>query len=1260
MRMNMYYTVLSMIIIILFLILLPINQTAESENLPILLINEVMYDPKQDDTYNEWVELYNPTNKSINVSGWILIDNFSNDTIEADTENGNGSTVILAKGYAIIADHGTGIYENYSIANDTIKLSVDDLNIGNGLGNLEDKLILQNNNGTVIDAMEWGADYADVAGYPAALVDVNHSLSRFYEIDTNDSSIDFFDGVIPTPGKQNIVVISSHLQIDSYPCCIAKIQNNSDYSIPFAIKVNMTNFSYIEQYQLKAYVVGNCSHSYPATQIWDGERWQYSYYFRNITTDQCGNWSDWLFLRFNRDYQEYQNYTMYANFAYLVVKVQSENISREISKKISLLDMDESTTHATNGGYAIGIAQQNTTIFNDTLVVITNNTGMITGIYVTEDNRIDESFIHEPGYYKIPSPVGTYYSIHFINDDQQILHSLSNITIIQGDYDIDAKSPSTSYQMRRQDELNISLTITNTGDFPDNFTIDLGEIQNGWTATLNQTSIYLNPGETSLLNLHILPCQHNSCRQTMLTIISTSEHDIAVNDTLLFTIDILSADLTITKSTCYDMSNQKNTTFGEGEIIKIKAHVKNIGNDNATNVTVSFYYDTITKNHFIGSKYYETIATYQKYPSIYWDTLGINCGNHTLFIVVDENDTVEEFDETNNIYTINIEIYNTFPPNGSKTLVITQVYYHTHPTIKNEFLVISNPTTLPIDISGWYLTNKQCSLHDDTKKIAFPDNTTLLPKSNLYVTQNASAFQRETGKTADFEYTANSRSDIRQMHKQKNLTLSNTQGIISLKDPFNHSIDVVVYGAVESNVSGWIGPPIPPSGSGVILKRNHNNGIPLDTNTSSDWIHPRIYGIGQSDFPYVTLFCSAEIKTFVSPDCSYTAICSELRNASDSIYFNIYEFTNPFLCDELVAALHRGVAVHIFLEGAPIGGIDDREKYILNRIINNGGKVRFIVNDPARYVDDRYRFDHGKYLVIDNHTVIVESCNWVKTGIPIDPSFGNREWGVIVRNTDVAAYFLSVFLDDWNPLRCDSYSSDDMDLSIPPDFYPSDMIYTGSYVPQFQSKTVQGNFSITPVFSPDTSEQAIIDLISSAKTSIFIEQLYIYKNWTDMLSPFVEQLVNKSQQGVDIKVILNYNPGFMPTNIKQNQTKHYFEQYGIEVRFHYTNWSYFTNVHNKGMIVDNSSVLISSINWNENSVKKNREAGIIIENQDIALYYADVFYYDWNLGPPIGEDDEKSLSDSLGEYKNKGLIVVIYAMTFALVGRDWRKRKWNS
>jgi phosphatidylserine/phosphatidylglycerophosphate/cardiolipin synthase-like enzyme len=45
--------------------------------------------------------------------------------------------------------------------------------------------------------------------------------------------------------------------------------------------------------------------------------------------------------------------------------------------------------------------------------------------------------------------------------------------------------------------------------------------------------------------------------------------------------------------------------------------------------------------------------------------------------------------------------------------------------------------------------------------------------------------------------------------------------------------------------------------------------------------------------------------------------------------------------------------------------------------------------------------------------------------------------------------------------------------------------------------------------------------------------------------------------------------------------------------------------------IDEKAVLISSVNWNENSLKNNREVGVIIIGEP-ALYFANVFKHDWN------------------------------------------------
>jgi len=1014
-------------LLFLFFLILSIKGSAN------ILINEIMYDPSISDNYYEWVELYNPTNKSINLSGWSLTDNSEEDNLEGNFENGNGTTIIPPFNYAIITDHGTKLYNNYSVLNNTLKLFVDDSSIGNGLGNRGDKLILKNNLNVTIDAVEWIENYIEISGNPASAIEENNTLSRMTNHDTNDSSKDFYKSISPTPGSKN-------------------------------------------------------------------------------------------------------------------------NITKE-------------------------------------------------GKTILECN---ESY----------------------------------------------------FLIEKNEEKIIQFKLKNAGRFFDNISIKIINITEEWKMFFNYNKICLEPNETVILNVTINSCKKNCLKNGNIIFIAYSEHKINSSDEITLNFEIINPDLYIKKIEGYNEKGNKTNAFLEGEIIKIKAFLRNQGRQEAPNVVVKFFLDQVKKNNYLGYKKYESVGKYQKYPSIKIDTHGFLPGVHEIIAVVDEINIVNEFNENNNKLSFQIKIIDTTPGIDAKKLLITEIFYHSRPGLFNEFISIYNPTNQLINISGWYLTNEPFKCKNKQNKIIFPNNTKIFEKSKIIISENASSYKFETGKNPDFEYNYDTNSLIPQMISEKKFIMSNKGCAISLKDAYNHTIDCVIYGNKSYNSYFWNGPSIPFSGEGVVLKRNFDkDNIPIDANISKDWENKKKYFIGQSNFLKKEFEINGEITTFVSPDCSFNTIVNEIRNANETIFLNIYEFTDSFLCDELIKALLRDVSVKIYLEGGPIGGISKEEKFILKRLQNYGANIRFIVSDNKKKVFSRYVFNHGKYLIIDNKTVIVESCNWGRTGVPKDPSYGNREWGIIIKNEIVAQYFLNVFFDDWDPERCDSYSFYDMNFSYPSNFYIEDRIFRGTYSPNFSYKKFYGNFTVIPVFSPDNSYSAILDIIDSANDCIYIEQLYIYRDWSDKLNPFVEKLVKKAKQGVKIKVIMNYNPSYESTNKEINQTKIYLESYGINVKFIYTNWSIFTNVHNKGVIVDNNTVLISSINWNENSVTRNREAGIIIKNSEIAHYYSNVFFYDWKLNSPVLHKKEEKIEAI--DYKNNIYIVIIFTMTFALIARDWRKRQWT-
>ena len=69
-------------------------------------------------------------------------------------------------------------------------------------------------------------------------------------------------------------------------------------------------------------------------------------------------------------------------------------------------------------------------------------------------------------------------------------------------------------------------------------------------------------------------------------------------------------------------------------------------------------------------------------------------------------------------------------------------------------------------------------------------------------------------------------------------------------------------------------------------------------------------------------------------------------------------------------------------------------------------------------------------------------------------------------------------------------------------------------------------------------------------------------------------------------------------------------------------------------------VLVSSINWNENSPGFNREVGVIIADEEVANYFQTAFEKDWNDSDP----------GTRGLMKTDNLKIVGLAIVILIIG----------
>jgi phosphatidylserine/phosphatidylglycerophosphate/cardiolipin synthase-like enzyme len=588
------------------------------------------------------------------------------------------------------------------------------------------------------------------------------------------------------------------------------------------------------------------------------------------------------------------------------------------------------------------------------------------------------------------------------------------------------------------------------------------------------------------------------------------------------------------------------------------------------------------------------------------------------------------------------------PDAQKRSIVITEVFYRS--SEETEYVRLYNPADSPVDIGGWRIADGE---HYYSGSVIFPEGSTIPSKGHVYIANTALVFFEVWGFYPDFEY-GNS-SLITQMIGSQGPSFAMQSDEVRLMDEFGVQIDILVYGDYEFTEFWWHGDPVPGANKGEYLKRNFNTQSNTydDSNTARDWRHIRQYKMGQSDFDFVDFDFSGNVTVFSSPDSSYGTIIDEIEQAQDMILIGMYEFTNLNLSEKIIERLNQGVEVRILMEGSPVGGISVDQRYCLQKIHEAGGEVRFMVSNSS--LGSRYRYLHGKYVIIDNSSVILSSENWKYTGVPIDNTYGNRGWGVVVRNSQVAEYFADVFHSDWDSVSYDiiPFTPDDYNYgNAPLGYEPEVFIQMGYYDPIFSSQTIQGDFKVSPVLAPDTTlleSDSILDMINSATDSIYIEQLDLPLSWDDgeeeYGNMYLAAVIEAAEmRGVDVKILLSSLYTFPDDPDLDNydtflHINDYAERHNLtgflEARLVDYDRLGLSKVHNKGMIADGNRTLISSVNWNRNSVAQNREVGVIIENNDVANYFTEIFFWDWNEPPKAdaGGDITVTISDSV-EFKN--------------------------
>jgi phosphatidylserine/phosphatidylglycerophosphate/cardiolipin synthase-like enzyme len=591
----------------------------------------------------------------------------------------------------------------------------------------------------------------------------------------------------------------------------------------------------------------------------------------------------------------------------------------------------------------------------------------------------------------------------------------------------------------------------------------------------------------------------------------------------------------------------------------------------------------------------------------------------------------------------------------ASNVLIYALYYDTYTTNEpEEAFALINLGGSSAQLSGWQVTDGEGTL-------TFPSYS-FAAGARLWAAKTATTFRTEFGFSPDFEYGGNSDPTVPDMTGTVP-ALANTGDEFRLLNSSLAIVDAIVYEGGNTASSGWSGAAIYPYTQGffgeegqiLYRKLGESTGLPLpDTNTLADWAQAKDddvlgkkvqypgWDLEHFFFPLKTTQ-NASLKYVVAPDNIFDAYLAEINAANNYIYIEGYTFDNAHFADALVAKLQAGVEVKILLEGEPVNGIEDQDKWICMHIEANGGECWYMHSDAASGVHDRYSYQHAKFTIVDGEKLLTGSENLNYSSMPADDksdgTLGNRGTYIITDSSALIDHALDIFNHDLDPVNhIDVRRWNAATDSPPPGYVPYYASGGTTYPVQFPTPlSLNANFEFEVIQSPENdlrASDALLGMVARAGAggTVLVEQLYERKFWGPSTSDpatdpnlRLEAYIEAARRGARVRILLDsfYDD---PLDSRSNtETCDYVngitstESLDLQCLIGDPTGN---GIHNKMVLVWDGTqgwTHTGSINGSENSVKNNRELAIQIKSTDGYNYLAQVFNYDWvdSGGGPI-------------------------------------------
>lgn len=336
----------------------------------------------------------------------------------------------------------------------------------------------------------------------------------------------------------------------------------------------------------------------------------------------------------------------------------------------------------------------------------------------------------------------------------------------------------------------------------------------------------------------------------------------------------------------------------------------------------------------------------------------------------------------------------------------------------------------------------------------------------------------------------------------------------------------------------------------------------------------------------------AEATVFTLPDAP-TVPQSTLEDADERILLAGYTLTSEKVVSALLAAHDRGIPVRVLLEGSPIGGIDRRQAVALDRLTTAG--VEVTVLDGPR---SRFAYHHAKYAVVDDEALVLTE-NWKPAGTG---GQGSRGWGAKASDPALADDLAILFARDTAGIDATAWAQYRQGRT-----FEAANPATGEYSQEIEPESVHVG-RVRLLTAPGNAESEMVSEIDRAESSLVTLQPTIERE-----SELVRACLRAASRGVEVRILLSdawYVVEDNRDHVAALNDRAERRDLPLTARIAQPRGQY-EKVHAKGLVVDERTAYVGSLNWNSQAAAQNREVVLEFRGKAAARYFAAAFEADW-------------------------------------------------